>query len=582
MVAVTLVAVLCALSGPSAAQPAAAVSGHVMPVSASAGYIVTLAPGSSVADVVAHHPGLAAPRRTFSRALRGFASSLTPALVARLRLDPAVDDLEPDRLLSTAAAQGWPAWGLDRIDQPGRRLNATYAYSGRGAGVTAYVVDTGIRRHREFGTRLKRGFSVSGGSGRTDCAGHGTHVAGIVGGRRYGVAKRVRLVPVRVGRCGTFVRRSELLAGLDFIVRHHRSGTPAIANLSLGGEPSRATDTAVSRLLADGVTVVAAAGNDGVNACRVSPSRVSGVITVGAVNRRDRAPNWSNHGRCVDVFAPGVEIRSAAASSRTASQAATGTSMAAPHVSGIAARYLARHPGASPSAVHRFIVGSSRAVVRDSGTNTTRAMLYSPGRVPTRLASANGDVAVPWGFRLGVGARLINRVTGAGMPFRKLTLYRRPVGNTTWSRVTSKATGTYGDATMYRSVERAGEYQVRHAGSATSDAARGPSFSVDVLRTHTTLSISVSDRRVQPGERVVITGVLRRTSDGARVANREVEMHWWVGGTSVPENGTTDDRGVVKFTSRPVSTTHYTLFHPRDSLTEFSESQRLTVAMGAR
>lgn len=571
------------LPAPATATTAAA-SDHVVTGPTTASYIVTLRRGTSVPAILARHSGLEEPRRTYSRAIRGFATGLTPAEAARLRRDPGVADVELDGAMTTTGAQAWPAWGLDRIDQPGALLDNTYAYDGRGAGVTAYVVDTGVKRHREFGRRLARGRSVVGGSARRDCAGHGTHVAGTVAGATSGVAKRVRVVPVRVGRCGTFVRRSDLIAGLEYIVRHHRSGTPAVANISLGGAASTATDTAVRRVLRDGVTVVTAAGNAGINACRLSPARVRGVLTVGAVNGRDRAPDWSNHGRCVDLFAPGVGIRSAGTASFRALRTASGTSMAAPHVGGIVARYLARHPGASPAAVHRFVVGTARrGVVRNAGRGTSRSLVYWPGQVPTRLDAANGDVAMPWGARVAIGGRLVNRATSRVMPNRPVTLYGRAQGASTWQRIATATTDRYGDAILYRTVEHPMEFQVRHNATATSVTSQARPFSVKMMQAGTTLRIGVSSRSVGAGERVTVTGVLRRVSDGAPVRNRVVVMYWWVNfGAAVSESARTDENGVARFEHRPIGTTYYMLDHPEDDTTHYSSSEQVTVHVSTR
>jgi subtilisin family serine protease len=571
-----LTAALVSLAVPAGARPDhdPVPTGHVVTGPTSAAYIVTLRAGATAGDVVGVPGRSIDVRRRFTAALPGFAATMSTAAAAGLRADPRVADVELDARWPLAMAQAWPTWGLDRIDQPTRRLNGTYAFSNRGRGVTAYVVDSGVTRHRDFGQRLARGYSVLGGSGRNDCAGHGTHVAGTLGGRRWGVAKRVRLVPVKVGGCEPFVRRSDVIAGLDYIARHHRDGSAAVANISLGGSGSKATDRAVRRVMAEGVTVVAAAGNTGINACRLSPSRVPGVITVGAVNQRNRAPGWSNHGRCVDVFAPGVEIRSASTASRTAAREASGTSMATPHVSGTVARYLVNHPRASANAVHDHIVRTARrGVVSNAGASTTHRMLYVPGKVPTRLQSLNGDIALPWGTPIGIGARLLNTATDQPMPNRLGVLYQRPPGADHWRRVDSDHTNRYGYARMDRPAERPMRYQVRHLGSSTSEPSKAQAFDVSILKVHTRLRAQASERTVTPGRTVTITAVLRRISDGKRLPGRTVELHSDLAGSPAAPPQETDGRGVATFQVTMVTNRNFFVYHPEDGRTYASDDE---------
>ncbi|NHA01717.1 S8 family peptidase [Nocardioides sp. W3-2-3] len=228
-----------------------------------------------------------------------------------------------------------------------------------GLGVDVYVVDTGIyTRHPDFGGRAVPGWDyVDKDSTPQDCNGHGTHVAGTASAGRYGVAKRARLIAVRVLGCDGAGETSTVVAGLDWVTRHHRAGKPAVVNLSLGGPVSAALDTAVRNVLADGVSVVVAAGNDNADACASSPGRVPGVLTVGASDRNDARASFSNIGSCVDLFAPGVGIASTWNDGRA--KVLSGTSMAAPHVAGAVALYLQSHPSASPATVHAAIVGSA-------------------------------------------------------------------------------------------------------------------------------------------------------------------------------------------------------------------------------
>jgi subtilisin family serine protease len=271
------------------------------------------------------------------------------------------------------AAQPRPPYGLDRIDQRALPLNSTYTYGATGSGVTAYVVDTGIRlSHRDFGGRAVSGFDAIDGGRADDCNGHGTHVAGTLGGAAHGVAKSVRLVAVRVLDCAGSGATSGVIAGVDWVTAHHQPGQPAVANLSLGGFASSALDAAVRRSIADGVSYAVAAGNGNAagvpeDACRVSPARVPEALTVGASDSSDRAAAFSNYGRCVDLFAPGVGVTSTWSTGDTATKTISGTSMASPHVAGVAALYLQGKRSASPAAVATAIArASTKDVVKSS------------------------------------------------------------------------------------------------------------------------------------------------------------------------------------------------------------------------
>ena len=318
-------------------------------------FIVRLRPASRLDSAAAVQSIVGtASAVVWSDAINGFTATLTGDEVRMLRGDPHVASIEPDTAIYATSDQGNPTWGLDRLDQETLPLDSTYSYGTSGSGVTAYIVDTGIRTtHREFVGRIPRGTYVDygDGSGVEDCNGHGTHVASTIGGTTYGVAKSVQLVPVKVFSCAGSTTVSAVIAGLDWVISDHTAGTPAVVNMSLGGSASSALDEAVSAVIADGISVVIAAGNDAGDACDFSPGRVTAAITVGASQIDDSTAGYSNYGSCLDVYAPGSNIAAAWIGSDTASTLMSGTSMAASHVTGAVARVLETAPGASPAQV---------------------------------------------------------------------------------------------------------------------------------------------------------------------------------------------------------------------------------------
>ena len=326
------------------------------PAHASSGrhYIVVLHDTADSGAVAADHSRRYGARVSYvyHRAVHGYAATMSASKARDLARDPEVESVEPDRRMRVRAVQHNAPWDLDRIDQRAEPLDGDFNPNGDGTGVTAYVIDTGIRfTHHQFGGRAESGYDAVDGGDASDCNGHGTHVAGTIGGAEFGVAKNVRLVAVRVLDCKGSGSTAAVIAGIDWVTTTHKPGTPAVANMSLGGSASAALDRAVRRSIADGITYAVAAGNDGGDACLSSPARVPGAITVGASDRHDKRPQWSNVGKCVDLFAPGARIRSAWKSSDTATKVLDGTSMATPHVAGVAALYLEYHRGAAPAAV---------------------------------------------------------------------------------------------------------------------------------------------------------------------------------------------------------------------------------------
>ncbi|HYP28218.1 MAG TPA: S8 family peptidase [Blastocatellia bacterium] len=295
----------------------------------------------------------------YSYALTGFSAQMSEEQALKMSQDPSVDFVEEDSIMEIHVTQSNPPWGLDRIDQRDRPLSATYSYTATGSGVNAYIIDTGIRRtHTQFGGRAFVGFDAIGdGRNSNDCNGHGTHVAGTVGGSTFGVAKSVRLFAVRVLGCNGSGSTSGVIAGVNWVTSNHIK--PAVANMSLGGGVSSSLDTAVRNSIAAGVTYTLSAGNSNVDAANSSPARVSEAITVGSSTISDARSSFSNFGSVVDIFAPGSSIQSAWFSSDTASATLSGTSMASPHVAGVAARFLQTNPGASPATVRNAIVNDA-------------------------------------------------------------------------------------------------------------------------------------------------------------------------------------------------------------------------------
>ncbi len=387
---------------PPPSEPATAFASKAGPTQPIPGqYIVVFR--NEVRDVKSVAKALAEKHRgklksTYRSALKGMAVELSDTAAAALRQEPAVEYVEQDqvaRVIGEPIVQPGATEGLDRVDQRFLPLSGTYSYSTDGTGVRAYIIDTGIYfDHDEFGGRAVTGIdAVTSGGSAVDCHGHGTHVAGTVGGTIYGVAKKVRLYAVRVLDCGGSGSYSQVIAGVDWVTGNRV--LPAVANMSLGGGYSAALNQAVTNSIAAGITYAVAAGNSATDACSYSPSSTPKALTVAATDQHDAFAYFSNNGSCVDIDAPGVDITSAWIGSASAINTISGTSMASPHVAGAAALYLSVNRNAPADQVAAALTtNATDGVLSSVPAGTVNRLLYT-GFVSPSVWQPRGPLSSP-------------------------------------------------------------------------------------------------------------------------------------------------------------------------------------------
>ncbi len=399
---VLITALVLAPAPATAAPPEGTIVGAGRATAIPGSYIVVMKPGATPRAAAVRHA--ITVDHVYSASINGFAARMPERAARQLAADRHVKYVAQNQRIQALDTQtDPPSWGLDRVDQRHLPFDQTYLYETSASSVNAYVIDTGIRvTHQDFGGRARHGRdTIDNDDDASDCHGHGTHVAGTVGGRKYGLAKGVTLWAVRVLNCRGSGTTASVVAGIDWVTAN--AVRPAVANMSLGGGVDQVLDDAVQRSISSGITYAVAASNDNDDACDYSPARAPEAITVGATSLDDSRAYFSNYGTCLDLFAPGLAITSAWNSDDTAELSASGTSMASPHVAGAAALFLAKNPGATPRQVRDGLVAAATpGKVTNPGSGSPNVLLYTDhGIVPPPpppgcgTKTNNTDVRIP-------------------------------------------------------------------------------------------------------------------------------------------------------------------------------------------
>jgi subtilisin family serine protease len=503
-------------------------------------YIVVLKedvsdPGDVTDDIV-RTSGITRVHARWGSALKGFAATIPAAAVEGIRNNPHVDFVEADAVVTAHGTQANPpSWGLDRIDQRSRPIDQTYNYPNTGSDVTVYIIDTGIRLdHTEYVGRAVSGYDyIDNDADASDCHGHGTHVAGTVGGTTVGVAKAVDLVAVRVLDCGGSGTYSQVISGVDWVTANH-SG-PSVANMSLGGGYSAALNLAVANSVASGVVYAVSAGNDGQPACNYSPASEASAITVGSTGSADARSSFSNYGSCVDIFAPGESITSSTMSTTSSYQAWSGTSMSSPHVAGVAALYLYDHPTATPSQVTDAIINDATLnLVTNAGAGSPNRLLhnfwFNPGdptapAAPSNLtasATSTSAILLQWTDNASnESSVVVERATSSGGPFTQIALLG--ANATSYS-----STGLTEGATYW--------YRVMATNTGGSSAYSNVASATTRRRVHVS-ALSVASSSVSGGWTGRLTVTVRNASGVAMPGVTESVS--WTGGSATAVTGST-------------------------------------------
>ncbi|MEU2664146.1 S8 family serine peptidase [Micromonospora sp. NPDC007220] len=536
LVGVAALAMVATATPAMAAEPVGTIRAAGGATAVADSYIVvfkdTSVARSSVGDtaqrLVGRHGGAVA--RTYGAALRGFEVRVDARAAARIAADPAVAYVEQNHTVSIAGTQtNPPSWGLDRIDQRALPLNSSYTYPNTASNVHAYIIDTGIRfSHSDFGGRAVSGYDAVDGGSADDCNGHGTHVAGTVGGSAYGVAKGVQLVGVRVLNCQGSGTNAGVIGGVDWVTAN--AVKPAVANMSLGGGANASLDTAVRNSINSGVSYGLAAGNDsGGNACNTSPARTAEGITVGSTTNTDARSSFSNIGTCLDIFAPGSSITSAWYTNDTATNTISGTSMATPHVVGVAALVASANPAWTPQQVRDYLVNNATSnVVTNAGTGSPNKLLYVVnGDTPpptddfsVSVSPTSGSTA-PGGS---VTATVATATTNGSAQSVSLSASGLPSGATASFSPATVTSGGSSALTISTSASTpAGTYSVTVTGTAASGS-RTATYSLTVTGTGGGCSgtngtdLAIPDTNVAVSSSIVIAGCARNASAASTVA----------------------------------------------------------------